>query len=216
MQGISNTPNSSLNTATIYASDVTPDAAEEAPGIEDASGNTLFETWQRQAEIGGNSHSSLAALVLRFATQRQQSDSLQRDAAEAQATRFEELQVQQMRDKADQMRADAALQLTVGLVAASAQGLTGASGAVGAGARVAAGAAEAVGGYLGNLSKSHAVEADADISESEHHAASAKRRLEELGTDRSAANDLLSAALDFLREANKTEAETERAMFIRG
>jgi hypothetical protein len=215
MQGISNTL-SGYNIPTSYEA-----VSENSGNLESSeaagatSTTTLLDAWQVQAEMGGSTQSRLAAMVLRFANQRQESNSQQRDAAEAQAQHFEQQQVQQMRDKADQMRSDAATTLAVGLAGAGAQGLTNAGGPVGGAATAHAATANAIGGYLNKVSAIHEQRADARITEAEQDAAAAKRRIDDLASDRGAANDLLAAALDFLTETNQTEAETERAMFIR-
>jgi hypothetical protein len=165
--------------------------------------------------VGSDPQTRLALMVLEFASDRRDMAAKQRDATEATMQQFEQRAVDLMHEKADEIR-DAAVQvLACKLVGAGAKIAGTASGEGGYG-EADSQIYGAVGGYLDELSKGRLADLDGSIKSAENRASEAERRLDEIKSEREDARDLKNSALDFLRDANATQAETEQALYIRG
>jgi hypothetical protein len=165
--------------------------------------------------VGADPQTRLALMVLKFASDRREMASKQRDATEATMQQFEQRTVDLMHEKADEIR-DAAVQVLACQLAGAGAKIAGtASGESGYG-EADSEIYGAVGGYLDELSKGRLADLEGFIKGAENRASEAERRLDEINSEGEDARDLKNSALDFLREANSTQAETEQAMYIRG
>jgi hypothetical protein len=164
--------------------------------------------------LGGDPQAYLAAMLLKSGTDRRAQAAHERDLTEQAIQQLEERQVELMHDKADEIREAAWQGLACDLMASGSK-LAGVAseeqGAGDAGAQLF----NAFGTFTRAQSNARVTELDSAVTEAQHQAEAAKRSLEDVRTDREAAEELTDQAFAFLRETHAIQAETEQAITFR-
>lgn len=195
------------------------DGNSQSPTHNDVS--VIQSVDQLAIQLGGDPQAYLAAMVLQFAGERRNDAENARNTAETRIQQQENLQVREMRDQADMIRTSAWI--------SGAGGVLGGVGQIGGGAALLKGNVDlskiyegsgmvlnAVGDGGSGVANGAAKDDEADSIAASHRAQANLRRLDAIEDDIDSANDMEDRALDFLEQINKTKAETEQSLYIRG
>lgn len=161
------------------------------------------------ADMGGDINAQLAAMVLKNARENDKETSHARMLEEREIRQENASAVSEMRDKADDMREGAWISgglqaLGGGLSMVSAFAGDTAAKALKAGASLS----EAGSGLANGVYQAAAVASDASVTEATNKAEESERRLDTIAEHREDSKDAFNAAMDFLREVNQIEHDT--------
>lgn len=190
---------------------------------------------QLAIQLGGDPQAYLAAMVLKFAGERRDDGQRMRSNTENLIQRMEHRQVQEMREQADKIRMAGVFAGAGGILGGAATMVAG--NAMGDAADAAKGGndalaethrataklfegggavTKAVGDGGSGVFGGYAKDDEASSIAAANRANANIRRLDSIEDDLDSANDMENRALDFLEQINKTTAETEQSLYIRG
>jgi hypothetical protein len=178
-------------------------------------------------QFDGDVNAQVAAMMLVHAKESRDLNDTAREAEEKHLKEQQDAQVQAMHDQADAVRT-AGFADCLGAVFQG--GLTMMGGAITMNGATASGGGlapcdqgtvtylngfgqlgGAAGKFVGDMERAHEKDLEADGVDDGNHADQAKRRLDDLKEQRQDARELTKTAVDFLRQAEQTKGEADRA-----